>query len=186
MPIYLCVVCLLGVAQGQDSKLELERLRPPQEAAMVSARLLEELAPGDAHLVISLSRQRAYLLQGEQLIIDSPISSGRLGAETPLGDFRVHRKAASATNPRYGAFYDGQRRVLRHSVSEVLDSMPARTSFRPTEVEFLVGVQDGLFAIYGADLPGYAASDRDIWLPAEIAKLIYYKLRLGSHIRVIE
>ena len=41
----------------------------------------------NSRAVVSLSKQRLYLMTGEQIYIDSPISSGKAGHSTPTGPF---------------------------------------------------------------------------------------------------
>ena len=43
----------------------------------VTARLLDKVTPDNSRVRVSLSKQRAYLLLGDEIVIDTPISSGK-------------------------------------------------------------------------------------------------------------
>ena len=63
-----------------------------QDPINVSARLLDRLTPDNSHVRVSLSKQRAYLMMGDEIVIDSPISSGKRARPTPQGSFHVLEK----------------------------------------------------------------------------------------------
>src|SRR5690348_5475695 len=53
---------------------------------------------------IDLTNQRVYLLDRGRVILDSPISSGRVGHETPTGTFHVTDKDVDHASSFYGFF----------------------------------------------------------------------------------
>ena len=69
-----------------------------QDPINVSARLLEQLTPDNSHVRVSLSKQRAYLMMGDEIVIDSPISSGKRARPTPKVAFISWRRTR-ITNP---------------------------------------------------------------------------------------
>src|SRR6266540_3697201 len=54
-----------------------------QEPVKINQSLLKEATPDNVHVVVSLPKQRAFLMIGEQIVIDSPISSGKRGTLRP-------------------------------------------------------------------------------------------------------
>jgi hypothetical protein len=63
-----------------------------QEPARTTPRVLDMMTQDNSHVVVSISRQRAYLMLGDQIGIDTPISSGKAGHETPTGSFTIQEK----------------------------------------------------------------------------------------------
>ena len=59
---------------------------------MVNHSLLKQATPDNVHVIVSLAKQRAYLMIGEGIVADSPISSGKAGHSTPSGNFSVLEK----------------------------------------------------------------------------------------------
>src|SRR5580704_17215311 len=60
-----------------------------QEPLKINQGLLKQATPENTHIVVSIPKQRAYLMMGEQIVIDGPISSGKRGHESPQGHLHV-------------------------------------------------------------------------------------------------
>jgi len=56
-----------------------------QPPPVVNASLADAVTPDKAKVLISLSKQRAYLMADDQVYIDTPISSGKNAGMTPTG-----------------------------------------------------------------------------------------------------
>src|SRR5205823_8963196 len=84
-----------------------------QEPLKINHSLLKQATPDSVHVVISLPKQRAYLMIGEQIVIDSPISSGKRGHTSPTGHLPVLEKDLNHHSSLYGDFVDRseERRV---------------------------------------------------------------------------
>src|SRR4029453_10210452 len=63
-----------------------------QAPLKVNQSLLKQATPDNTRIVVSIPKQRAYLMIGDQIVADGPISSGRSGHETPNGHFTVMEK----------------------------------------------------------------------------------------------
>src|SRR4051812_25688870 len=63
-----------------------------QEPLKVNQSLMRQATPDNVHVVVSIPKQRAFLMIGEQIVADSPISSGKRGHGTPTGNFSVLEK----------------------------------------------------------------------------------------------
>src|SRR5437764_10599535 len=60
-----------------------------QEPLKVNQSLLKQATPDNTRIMVSIPKQRAYLMIGDQVVADGPISSGRRGHESPHGHLRV-------------------------------------------------------------------------------------------------
>src|SRR5438067_3733583 len=60
-----------------------------QDKPNVTPRVYDKLTPDNARVLVSLSKQRAYLLSGDEVAIDTPISSGKATGMTPTGKFTI-------------------------------------------------------------------------------------------------
>src|SRR6266700_1540653 len=78
-----------------------------QDPLKVNQSLLKEATPDNTHIVVSIPKQRAYLMIGDQIVADGPISSGRRGHESPKGHMRVLEKDPNHRSNLYGDFVDG-------------------------------------------------------------------------------
>jgi lipoprotein-anchoring transpeptidase ErfK/SrfK len=154
-----------------------------QEPPKVTPRVLDTMTEDNSHVVISISHQRAYLMVGDEIGIDSPISSGKAGHETPTGSFAVQEKDPNHRSTIYGAFCDSQNRIVRAGVSLEIDSAPSGTHFIGAPMLWFCRFNGGIGMHVGI-LPGYPASHGCVRLPANIAPLIYQKVKVGTPVEV--
>src|SRR6476660_2414870 len=62
-------------------------------------------------VIINLSEQRAYLIEGGKVSLISPIASGKPGWSTPTGNFSVIRKDIDHRSQNFGEVIDGSGRM---------------------------------------------------------------------------
>ncbi len=154
-----------------------------QDPPRTTPRVLDQMTPDNSRVFVSISRQRAYLMLGDQVGIDTPISSGKAGHETPTGSFTVLEKDPDHRSSLYGAFCDSKNRIVRAGVSLHVDSAPSGTHFVGAPMLFFCRFHDAVGMHIGI-LPGYAASHGCVRLPAEIAPLIYAKVKVGTPVQI--
>lgn len=155
-----------------------------QAPVKVDQALLNELTPDTARVVISLPKQRAYLMNGDQIVIDSPISSGKAGHTSPTGSFSVLEKDPNHYSNLYGNFVDGYGRIVRAGVSAKIDSAPSGTHFVGAPMQWFMRLTDGGVGMHVGILPGYAASHGCIRMPPDGAKLFYDNVKVGTPVEV--
>jgi lipoprotein-anchoring transpeptidase ErfK/SrfK len=160
-----------------------EELIHKQEAPKTTPRVLAEMTQDNSHVIVSISHQRVYLMLGDEIGIDSPISSGKAGHETPTGKFTVLYKDLHHSSSVYGAFCDSKRRIVRAGVSSLIDSAPSGTHFIGAPMPYFCCFHEGVGMHVGI-LPGYPASHGCVRLPAQIAPLIYEKVKVGTPVEV--
>jgi len=168
---------LFGVKKASDS---LRRQDPPK----TSPRVLDRVTPTNCRVLVSLGKQRAYLLLENEIAIDTPISSGKAAGMTPAGSFRVQEKDPDHRSNLYGNFVDGNGRIVRAGVSSRIDSAPSGTRFEGSPMLFFMRITEGVGMHVGI-LPGYPASHGCIRMPAEIAPIFYQKVQIGTPVEVV-
>jgi lipoprotein-anchoring transpeptidase ErfK/SrfK len=157
---------------------------PAQEGPNISARLMDRATPDNTNVIVSISKQRVYLMCENEVVIDSPISTGRKGHPTPTGSFHVREKQLAHFSNIYGNFLDRNERVVRSGVSERIDSAPSGTHFEGAPMKYFMRLTDEGVGMHIGVLPGYPASHGCIRLPALIAPMIYSKVRVGTSVLV--
>src|SRR5262245_33126669 len=60
-----------------------------QDPPVIKKSLADVINQENSHVIISIAKQRAYLMVGEEVYIDTPISSGKRAGMTPTGSFKV-------------------------------------------------------------------------------------------------
>ena len=163
-----------------------QQVVPAQEGAKISQQLLALPPQENARVVVSLSRQRVYLAYGNEVVIDSPVSSGKEGHETPTGSFPILVKEPNHFSNIYGNFVDRSGRVVRSGVSEKIDAAPAGTHFEGAPMRWFMRLTNTGVGMHIGILPGYAASHGCVRLPSDIAPLIYERVKVGTPVQVME
>jgi hypothetical protein len=116
----------------------------------------QKLPEGETKLVISLSRQRAYVYHDGKLIAASTISSGSKGHESPMGEFPILEKNKFHKSNRYSA----------------------------APMPFMQRLNRWGVALHGGHLPGYPASHGCIRLPMKFAEKLYSLTDVGDKVYV--
>jgi lipoprotein-anchoring transpeptidase ErfK/SrfK len=151
-----------------------------QEPVKINQSLLQQATPDNVRVVVSLPKQRAYLMTGDQVVIDSPICSGKRGHSSPAGHMQVLEKDPNHRSSLYGDFVDGSGRIVRAGVSARIDAAPSGTRFAGAPMKWFMRLtQDGVGMHVGI-LPGYPASHGCIRMPADGAKLFYDRVKIGT------
>lgn len=170
---------VLVPAQPQRSASDFLR---KQEEPKISARLLDSTNAENSRLLVSLSKQRVYLINTttEEIVIDSPISSGKRGHSTPKGSFKILQKNKDHRSSIYGDYVDRSGRVVRRGVSTRIDSAPSGTRYRGAPMRWFMRLTGDGVGLHTGILPGYPASHGCIRLPDQIAALIFERVKLGT------
>ena len=131
------------------------------------------------------SKQRAYLLAGDQIAIDTPISSGKRAGMTPTGSFSVMEKDKDHRSNIYGDFKDKAGRTVRAGVSVRIDSAPSGTHFVGAPMKWFMRLTGDGVGMHVGILPGYPASHGCIRMPPQAAEMFFNRVKLGTPVQVV-
>jgi lipoprotein-anchoring transpeptidase ErfK/SrfK len=167
--------------QPMRSAVDLIKKQPP---LLVNQALLTKISPEDVHLIISLGKQRAYLMAGDEIVVDSPISSGKAGHSSPAGSMKVLEKDPNHFSSLYGDFVDSSGRIVRAGVSLHIDAAPSGTHFQGAAMKWFMRLTEEGVGMHVGILPGYPASHGCIRMPSDGAKLFYDHVKIGTRVEV--
>jgi lipoprotein-anchoring transpeptidase ErfK/SrfK len=199
--IFVLVVVLTGLASSISAQFRLfgpRKQASPQPMRQASAYVsrqaplkvnqaaLKQATPDNTHIVVSLSKQRAYLMIGDDIVADGPISSGRRGHESPKGHFTVMEKDPNHHSSLYGDFVDSSGRVVRAGVSALIDSAPSGTHFAGAPMKWFLRLTGEGVGMHIGILPGYPASHGCIRESVDGAKLFYDYTKVGTAVLVAD
>src|SRR5213082_1482883 len=185
--IVVAAVALAGLAREQLFGPKMKKpgeLIQKQVPMKVNQDLLKQAAPDTAHIVVSIPKQRAYLMIREEIVADAPVSSGKRGRETPRGHFTVMEKDPNHHSSLYGDFVDGSGRVVRAGVSAHIDSAPSGTHFAGAAMKWFLRLTGDGVGMHIGILPGYPASHGCIRESVDGAKLFYDHAKVGTPVDV--
>src|SRR6266513_3191830 len=179
------MLAVLARAQVYGTKMKKPgELIQKQVPMKVNQDLLKQAAPDTAHIVVSIPKQRAYLMIREEIVADAPVSSGKRGHETPRGHFTVMEKDPNHHSSLYGDFVDGSGRVVRAGVSAHIDSAPSGTHFAGAAMKWFLRLTSEGVGMHIGILPGYPASHGCIRESLDGAKLFYDHAKVGTIVDV--
>ena len=185
--IVVAAVALAGLARAQLFGPKMKKpgeLIQKQAPMKVNQDLLKQATPDTAHIVVSIPKQRAYLMIREEIVADAPVSSGKRGHETPRGHFTVMEKDPNHHSSLYGDFVDGSGRVVRAGVSAHIDSAPSGTHFAGAAMKWFLRLTGEGVGMHIGILPGYPASHGCIRESVDGAKLFYDHAKVGTPVDV--
>jgi lipoprotein-anchoring transpeptidase ErfK/SrfK len=182
---FLIAATSVTVAQAQQSQMRKPSdLIHKQDPLKINQSLLKQATTDNTHIVVSIPKQRAYLMIGDQIVADGPISSGKRGHETPHGHFNVLEKDPNHHSSLYGDFVDHSGRVVRAGVSAHIDSAPSGTHFAGAAMKWFLRLTGEGVGMHIGILPGYAASHGCVRESVDGAKLFYDHAKVGTLVDV--
>ena len=155
-----------------------------QEPLKINQSVLKQLTTENVHIVVSIPKQRAYLMAGEQIAVDGPISSGKRGHSSPTGHMHVLEKDPNHHSSLYGDFVDNSGRIVRAGISARIDSAPSGTHFAGAAMKWFLRLTEDGVGMHIGILPGYPASHGCIRESSEGAKLFYDNVKVGTMVDV--
>jgi lipoprotein-anchoring transpeptidase ErfK/SrfK len=136
----------------------------------------------DKEVVINLTQQAVYLLQDHQVVLQSPISSGRDGWRTPTGHFHVMAKDVSHKSGSFGLIASAAGRVVNSSATPS-SYVPPGCRYMPAPMPYFIefAPKVGMHAGY---LPGVPASHGCVRMPRDLAAEFFAAIPVGTPVYV--
>jgi lipoprotein-anchoring transpeptidase ErfK/SrfK len=131
---------------------------------------------------IDLQQQTAFLIRGRQVVLESPISSGRYGHLTETGSFKVIEKERDHSSSIYGRIVDASGNTVVTD-ADVDMRVPRGGRFIPAPMHYFMRFHgaDGMHAGY---LPGYPASHGCVRMPEQLAIAFFNAVTVGTPVSV--
>lgn len=140
------------------------------------------LVASEFSVEIDLQEQRAYLLRHGRMILESPVSTGRVNHRTPTGQFKISEKDMDHHSSLYGKIVDGRGRTI---VADADADMPVPSGgkFVNAPMHYFMRFTGGV-GMHAGYLPGYAASHGCVRMPREYAAEFYRAVEIGTPVTV--
>jgi lipoprotein-anchoring transpeptidase ErfK/SrfK len=159
---------------------------PKQTPPLVSDGVLDQVTPENARILISLSKQRGYLMLDKATAVDSPVCTGKASTPTPRGNFTVIAKNPDSHSDLYGNFVDSHGCIICRFISVKTNPPPEGTHFEGAPMKWFMQLTTDGVGMHGGDLPGRPSSHGCIRFPLEIAARIYQKVRVGTPVEITD
>jgi lipoprotein-anchoring transpeptidase ErfK/SrfK len=146
--------------------------------------VLARTTPENSRIVISLEAQRGFLMAGDELAIDYPISSGKSSHPTPPGEYEILEKDRSKRSNAYGKIYDEEGNLVNSDADARTDEVPEGGKFVGASMPYWMRLTwDGVGHHIGR-VPRYPASHACIRGPRSVLPSVFAKTRRGTPVLV--
>ena len=133
---------------------------------------------------VSLKDQRAFLMNGEQVVMDYPICSGTKSRPTPPGDYKVLEKIVDKRSNLYGKILDADGTVVNSDADSKTDTIPEGGKFVGAPMKYWMRMTNDGVGHHIGTVRRYPASHACIRGPSKIMPIVYSKMAVGSRILV--
>ncbi len=133
---------------------------------------------------VSLSKQRAMLMNGQDVVMDYPICSGTSSRPTPPGDYKILEKIKDKSSNTYGKILAADGSVVNSDADSRSDTIPEGGKFVGAPMPYWMRLTwDGVGHHIGP-VRRYPASHACIRGPSKTMPIVYSKMAVGSRILV--
>ena len=147
-------------------------------------QLLATTTAENSRLVISIPMQRGFLMNGEDVVIDYPVSTGRKSHPTPKGEYQILEREADKRSNAYGKIYDAEENVVISDADSRKDEIPEGGKFLGASMPYWMRLSwDGVGHHIGR-VPRYPASHACIRGPRSVMPTVFKKTKLGTPVTV--
>jgi lipoprotein-anchoring transpeptidase ErfK/SrfK len=148
--------------------------------------LLSQTSTHNASLHINLSTQRAQLMNGKEVAIDYPVSSGKKGYRTPAGSYQVLEKLKTKRSNLYGKIYDAEGTLVKKDADARVDEIPEGGKYVGASMPFWMRLTRSGVGHHVGRVPRYPASHGCIRGPSAVIPAIYSKVAVGTPVLVVD
>ena len=170
---------------GTYDHFKAEAYYPKTMKVWKNEQLLSSTNEANSRIVISLPIQRGFLMKGDEVVIDYPISSGVPSRPTPPGEYKILEKIVDKSSNSYGRVLDAEGNQVD---GETPKEVPEGGSFVGAPMRYWMRLTwDGVGHHIGP-LPRSrrAASHACIRGPSAIMPIVYDKVKIGTPVAVTE
>jgi lipoprotein-anchoring transpeptidase ErfK/SrfK len=138
--------------------------------------------PNGYSVEIDLEQQVAYLIYFNEVVLTSPISSGRQGFQTKRGRFKVIQKERNHYSNLYGKIVDARGRTIVADADSDM-RVPRGAKFVAAPMPYFIRF-NGAEGLHAGHLPGYPASHGCVRLPERNAVAFFNAVQVGTPVTV--
>lgn len=155
---------------------------PKTSKVWKNEELLSRTTAENSRLVLSLDRQRGLLMNGDEVAMDYPISTGKSGFRTPAGEYTILEKTVDKASNAYGKVYDaeGNRIYGKERPGEV----PEGGKFVGSPMPYWMRLSNDGVGHHIGRVPRYPASHGCIRGPRSVVTTVYRKVKVGTPVTV--
>jgi len=153
---------------------------PKTHSVWKNEDLLSRTEASNSHLKIDLKTQRGMLMNGDEVVIDYPICSGRKSHPTPPGTFYIIEKIVDKSSNRYGRIYDAEGNMVEGDADILSDPVPEGGKFVGAPMRYWMRLTHDGIGHHIGPVKRYPASHACIRGPSGTVPTVFSKVKEGT------
>jgi len=173
-------------AAGTYDHFKAEPNYPKTFSVWKNEEVLSRTNPENSSIVISLAKQRGFLMNGEDVALDYPVSSGVPLRPTPPGTYYILEKVVDKRSNKYGHIYDAAGEDINSNADLSLDAVPEGGRFEGASMRYWMRLTNDGIGHHIGPLPKSRrpASHACIRGPSATIPTVYSKVKPGTRVIV--
>ena len=172
-------------AQGSYAHFKSENY-PQRSNAYFNNEVLARTNPSNSHIEISLSMQRAFLMNGDEVAIDYPVSTGKTTHPTPPGSYSILEKTQDKRSNLYGTVLDASGNVVDSGADSRTAEIPPGGKFLGASMPYWMRFTWTGIGHHVGNVPRYPASHACIRGQEDILPIVFSKVKIGTKAEIVE
>lgn len=153
---------------------------PKTYSVWKNAELLSKTNPENSSIVISLEKQRGFLMNGDEVAMDYPICSGIPSRPTPVGTFYILEKTVDKKSNKYGRIYNAAGEVVNSDADSTIDTIPEGGKFVGASMNYWMRLTNDGVGHHIGPVKRRPASHACIRGPSATMPVVYSKVKSGT------
>ncbi|GAA5130704.1 L,D-transpeptidase [Luteolibacter yonseiensis] len=169
---------------GTYDHFKAEPTYPKTYSVWKNDELLSRTNAENSSILISLEKQRGFLLNGEDVVLDYPICSGIPSRPTPPGTFYILEKVVDKRSNKYGRIYDAAGELVNGDADVTLDPIPEGGKFEGASMRYWMRLTNDGVGHHIGPVKRRPASHACIRGPSATMPVVYSKVKPGTRVVV--
>lgn len=167
---------------GSYEQFKFDPSYPKTHNVWTNTQLLEKTNASNSHLIIHLAKQRGMLMNGDEVVIDYPITSGKSSHPTPKGEFRVMEKIVDKSSNKYGTIYDADGKTVKYPADITKHEVPEGGKFVGSPMRYWMRLTGDGVGLHVGPMRRSPASHGCIRGPRATHPIVYSKTKVGTRV----
>ena len=159
---------------------------PKKSSVYKNQEVLARTNSGNSHLVISLSKQRGFLMNGDEVAMDYPVSTGRKSHPTPPGTYYIKEKLKDKRSNLYGKVLNADGKVVNSDADSRKAKIPPGGKFLGASMPYWMRFTNSGIGHHVGRVPRYPASHACIRGQRSVMPIVFSKVRVGTRAEVVK
>ena len=144
--------------------------------------LLSRTNAENSSIKVNLELQRAYLYNGEEIVMDYPICSGIPDRPTPTGTFYILEKVVDKKSNKYGKMLDAAGEVVNGNADMGIDPVPEGGRFEGASMRYWMRLTNDGVGHHIGPVKRRPASHACVRGPSATIPVVYSKVKIGTRV----